>query len=35
MLPFDRFIIVKKINKATPENPLSGNKKLIFILKQA
>ena len=28
MLLRDRFINVKKINKATPKNPLSGNKNL-------
>ena len=28
MLPSDRFINVKKFNKATPKNPLSGNKNL-------
>ena len=28
MWPLDRFINVKKFNKATLENPLSGNKNL-------
>ena len=28
MLPLNRRMIVKKINKAATENPLSGNKNL-------
>ena len=35
MLSLDHFIIVKKSNKATTKNPLSGNKKLYFVWKQA